>query len=177
MSFLNRIFGAAIFGERRERAALEPLYRAIVAEGRDPAWYREGGVGDTIDGRFDVIVSLIALVLLRMERIGAAARRHEILLTEVFIDDMDGTVRQIGIGDQVVGKHVGRMMGALGGRLGAFRDSAGDEAAFAAAVERNVFRGEPPSPQALAFVAARLTALRDRLAGLSLDDLLAGRLA
>ena len=48
-----------------------------------------------------------------------------VLLTEIFIDDMDGTLRQIGIGDYVVGKHVGRMMGALGGRLTAFARRAG----------------------------------------------------
>jgi cytochrome b pre-mRNA-processing protein 3 len=171
MSFLKRIFG-----ERRERAALEPLYRAVVAAGRDPFWYREGGVPDTLDGRFDVIASLLALVLLRMERDGDSARAAEVLLAEVFIDDMDGTVRQMGIGDHVVGKHVGRMMGALGGRLGAFRDAGGDEAGFAGAVERNVFRGAAPSDPALALVAGRLGSFRDGLAGLSLADLLAGRI-
>lgn len=180
MSFLNRIFGTrllsgGLFGERKQRAALDPLYRAVVAEGRDPFWYRDAGVPDTIDGRFDVISSVLALVLLRMEAEGQTSQRAQVLLTEVFIDDMDGTVRQIGIGDQVVGKHVGRMMGALGGRLGAYRHAAGDPAAFAAAVERNVFRGEAPSGNAVALVAARLTALRDGFAALSYPELLAGR--
>jgi cytochrome b pre-mRNA-processing protein 3 len=176
MSFLDRIFGAGIGGGRRERAALQPLYAGIVEAGRDPFWYRAGGVPDSIDGRFDIIASLLALVLLRLGREGAAARREEILLTEVFIDDMDGTVRQLGIGDQVVGKHVGRMMGALGGRLGAFRDAASDDAAFAAAVRRNVFRDAPPSEEAVATVAARLAAFRAALAEVALDDVLAGRL-
>ncbi|HEX9933376.1 MAG TPA: ubiquinol-cytochrome C chaperone family protein [Allosphingosinicella sp.] len=176
MSFLNRIFGAQLFGERQERATLAPLYRAVVAEGRDPFWYRDGGVPDTIDGRFDLVSSVLALVLLRMEAEGPAARRAEVLLTEVFIEDMDGTVRQLGIGDQVVGKHVGKMMGALGGRLGAYRDAGGEPAAFAAAVERNVFRGDAPSPDAVALVAARLTALRGALAAVPYAELLAGRI-
>ncbi|HEX8194017.1 MAG TPA: ubiquinol-cytochrome C chaperone family protein, partial [Allosphingosinicella sp.] len=118
MTFLNRIFG-----DRKERAALQPLYARIVEEARAPWWYTGGAVPDTIDGRFDMVSSILALVLLRFEREGEAARRPEVLLTEVFIDDMDGTVRQLGIGDQVVGKHVGKMMGALGGRLGAYRDA------------------------------------------------------
>jgi cytochrome b pre-mRNA-processing protein 3 len=171
MSFLTHIFGA-----RSERAALDPLYRAVVAAGRDPWWYREGGVPDTIDGRFDTISSLLALVLLRMEREGEDAKRASVLLTEVFVDDMDGTVRQIGIGDQVVGKHVGRMMGALGGRLAAYRDSEGDEATFAAAVRRNVFRDSPPSEDSARAVAARLAAFREALAGTPWADLLAARL-
>ena len=172
MSFLTRIFGG-----RRERAALDPLYRATVAAGRDAFWYREGAVPDTLDGRFDMIASLLALVLLRLEREGEACKREAVLLTEVFIDDMDGTVRQMGIGDQVVGKHVGRMMSALGGRLAAFRDAQGDEAAFADTVRRNVFRGSPPSEGAVTLVAGRLAAFRDAIARVSRADLLAGKVS
>jgi len=171
MSFLTRIFG-----ERSERAALEPLYRAVVAAGRDPSWYREGGVPDTIDGRFDVIASLLALALLRIEQEGEEAKRATILLTEVFIDDMDGTVRQMGIGDQVVGKHVGRMMSALGGRLAAYRESEADDSAFAAAVRRNVFRDSPPSDETAESAARRLAGFRASLAATPYADLLAGRL-
>ena len=175
MSFLDRVFGANRVGGRRQRAALRPLWDAIVAAGRDPFWYREGGVPDTMDGRFDMISSVLALVLLRLEREGAPARRSEVLLTEAFIDDMDGTVRQLGIGDQVVGKHVGRMVGALGGRLGAYREAEGDGAAFAGAVRRNIFRGAPPSEEAVEAVADRLSRFRAALAGTGYGDLLAGR--
>ena len=172
MSFLTRIFG-----ERSERSELDPLYRAVVAAGRDPAWYRDGGVPDTIDGRFDIIASLLALVLLRIEEEeGDAAKRASVLLTEVFIDDMDGTVRQMGIGDQVVGKHVGRMMGALGGRLGAYREAGRDDAAFALAVRRNVFRDAPPSEEAAALVARRLAGFREALASKAFPDLAGARL-
>jgi cytochrome b pre-mRNA-processing protein 3 len=157
------------------RETLDPLYRAIVAAGRDPAWYREGGVPDTIDGRFDMIAMLTALVLLRLEA-DEAARRPSVLLTETFVADMDSSLREIGIGDYVVGKHIGRMMGALGGRLTALREAKSGEA-LSAAVERNVFRGAPPSAEALAFVSGRLEAFRARLAKAPLAALLAGTLA
>ena len=171
MTFLKRIFGG-----RSDRAALDPFYQAVVRAGRDPFWYREGGVPDTIDGRFDMIASLLALVLLRLEKEGETGRPATILLTELFIDDMDGTLRQIGIGDHVVGKHVGRLMGALGGRLAAFRDAEGDEAAFTAAVRRNVFRDAPPSETALVVTAGRLAAFGRALADTGYDDLADGRL-
>ena len=80
---------------------------------------------DTIDGRFDMIAAVTALVLLRLEAEGDAGRAPSVLLAEIFIDDMDASLRQIGIGDYVVGKHVGRMMSALGGRLAAFREARG----------------------------------------------------
>jgi cytochrome b pre-mRNA-processing protein 3 len=166
----------SIFGEAKQRAPLEPLYRAIVARGRDPAWYREGQVPDTIDGRFDMIAAILALVLLRLEAEGEAGRDPSVLLTELFIDDMDGTLRQIGIGDYVVGKHVGRMMSALGGRLAAFR-AGREQGAFGDAVERNIFHEAPPSAEALAMVAGRLERFAAGLDGTGLDDLLAGKLA
>lgn len=170
MSFLKRIFGA-----RNERAALRPLYDAIVAAGRDPAWYRDGQVPDTLDGRFDMVAALTSLVLLRLEAAGDAARAPSVLLTETFIDDMDATLRQIGVGDYVVGKHIGRMMSALGGRLGALREGRA-EGGFAEAVRRNVFHDAPPSGAAVAWVAARLEAFDAALAAADADDLVAGRL-
>ncbi|MGQ0660349.1 ubiquinol-cytochrome C chaperone family protein [Sphingosinicella sp.] len=169
LSLISRLFRAA-----SPRETLDPLYRAIVAAGRDPGWYRDGGVPDTIDGRFDMIAALTALVLLRLET-EEAGRQPSVLLTELFIADMDSSLRQIGIGDYVVGKHVGRMMGALGGRLAALRE-AGDRAALTAVVERNIFRGEAPSPEALALVSARLDAFRTELAAKPLDQVLAGTL-
>ena len=170
MTFLQRIFGGA-----RQRAALAPLYRAAVAAGRDPFWYREGQVPDTLDGRFDMVAAVVALVLLRLEADGGPGREPSRLLTETFIDDMDGTLRQIGVGDHVVGKHVGRMMGALGGRLTAFRDARSD-GAFAAAVRRNIFHDAPPSEAAVALVAQRLGALSRVIDALPTETLLEGRL-
>jgi cytochrome b pre-mRNA-processing protein 3 len=169
MSFLQRIFG-----EKTERAALMPLYDAVVAAARRPFWYREAQVPDTLDGRFDMLAAMMALVLLRMEELGPEAREPSVILTEIFVEDMDQTLRQIGIGDYVVGKHVGRMMGALGGRLAAFREAgAGD---LDGPVRRNLYRGEPPSADALALASGRLAAFRDGLAAFGLADLQAGRL-
>lgn len=118
MSFLTNMFAR----KADPRAALRPLYDAIVAMGRDPRWY-EGGVPDTIDGRFEVITAILSHVLLRLEG-EETARAPSAHLTEIFIDDMDAQLRQSGVGDLMVGKHIGRMMGALGGRLGAYRGAA-----------------------------------------------------
>ena len=155
---------------------MRPLYDALVGEARQPVWYREGGVPDTIDGRFDMVSSVLALALLRFEREGEGGKRDTVLLTEIFIDDMAGTLRQIGIGDVVVGKHVGKIMSALGGRLGAFRESFAGTAALSDAVRRNVFRDAAPSEAACAFVTARLEALHHGLAAMPRERLLGGEI-
>ena len=168
MSFLKRIFGR---GDRRR--TLDPLYRRIVAIARDPAWYREGEVPDTIDGRFDMVAAVTALVLLRLEAEGEPCRETAVLLTELFIADMDTSLREVGIGDYVVGKHVGRLMGALGGRIGALRE-ARSSSDYEAAVSRNIFHDAPPSAEAVGFVAARLQRLAAAVGALPLGELLAG---
>jgi cytochrome b pre-mRNA-processing protein 3 len=168
-------FVSSLWRGDRDRRALRPLYEAAVAAARDPLWYREG-VPDTIDGRFDMLSSVVALILIRLEDAGEAGRGPAVLVAETFIDDMDGTLRELGIGDVVVGKRVGKMMGALGGRAGAFRRALAGEEDLAAAVRRNVFRDAPPSEEAVAIVAARLRALHDALRGTELEQLLAGTL-
>lgn len=170
MSFFQRIFG-----EAKQREPLQPLYRAIVAKGREPAWYRDGKVPDTLDGRFDMIAAILSLVLLRLEAEGEATRDQTVLLTEIFIKDMDAELRQLGVGDYVVGKHVGRMMGALGGRLTALR-AARAAGSLDAAVARNIFHEAPPSEAALAFVASGLEAFAGALDATPVEGVLAGRL-
>jgi cytochrome b pre-mRNA-processing protein 3 len=165
-----------LFGERRDRAALRPLYDALVATAREPAWYRDGGVPDTLEGRFDMLATMVALALVRLEAEGESAKAESVTLTEIFIDDMDGTLRQIGIGDFVVGKHVGKLVGALGGRLGALREAMAGGAALEPAVRRNVFRDGPASDAQVEWVAARLRAFHDRLSGTAMEPLLAGAL-
>lgn len=168
MSFLKHIFG-----EKKQRAALAPLYARIVERGRDPFWYRDGQVPDTLDGRFDMVTALTALVLLRLEMLGEQGRQPSVLLTEIFIEDMDQTLRQIGIGDYVVGKHVGRMVSALGGRLAAFRAAGGD---LSEAVRRNIFHEAAPSDESVGLVSARLEAFAESLGRTGLDALLGGEL-
>ncbi len=161
MTFLARIFGG-----RHEREVYRPLYDAVVNAGRDPAWYVAGQVPDTIDGRFDMIAALMALTLLRLETEEERTRRPSVLLTELFIEDMDGSIRQIGIGDLMVGKHIGKMMGALGGRLAAFRSAIETGGDYTAVVAKNIFHGAPPNPDALDYVSRRLRELYGKLQAL-----------
>lgn len=169
MRLLQRLF------QTPDRGTAPLLYAAIVARGREPHWYEAGAVPDTIDGRFDMIAAVMSLVLLRLEQDDQAIP-FSTQLTEVFIHDMDGQLRQIGIGDIVVGKHVGKMMGMLGGRLGAYREGLAD-GTLGEALVRNLYRGEAPAPEALAHVAAELRALHAALEKTPIETLIAGTLA
>jgi cytochrome b pre-mRNA-processing protein 3 len=156
------------------REALRPLWHRVVEIAREPDWYAKGGIADTVPGRFDAITLVLSLVLLRMERAPELAQPTA-LLTELFIEDMDGQLRESGVGDIVVGKHIGRLMSVLGGRLGALREALAqaDDAALVAAIERNASFIENGSPAA---VAKETRVLAAQLAELTDFELLAGRI-
>tara|TARA_R110000850_G_scaffold44442_3_gene112960 strand:- start:7561 stop:8094 length:534 start_codon:yes stop_codon:yes gene_type:complete len=170
MSFFSKIFS-----RDNPNAKMQPLYNAIVSEGRQLAWYEEAQVPDSLDGRFDMIAAIFSLVLIRLEK--DEERGQDIAwLTELFIRDMDGQLRQIGIGDMIVGKHVGRIMGALGGRVGAYREALEQGADLRAAIVRNIFRGNEPDEAALSLLANRLSAFHAALQASDPDAIIAGQL-
>lgn len=170
MSLLQRLFAP----NPDPRETMRPLWNAVVSEARRPDWYARGGVADSVAGRFDMVCAVLAAVLLRMEG-RAELAAPSVWLTELFVHDMDGQLREFGIGDVVVGKHVGRLMGAMGGRLEAYRAGlASADAALAEAAARNVTFREGGDPAA---VASELRAFAGRLAPTGDDALLAGDIA
>ena len=172
MSLLTRLFGFSGSTRTDDHAAVRPLWAAIIAIGREPQWYAAGGIADTMPGRFDAITLVTALVLLRMEALatpGHLAAR----LGELYVEDMEGQLRQSGVGDVVIGKHMGKVMGALGGRIDALDQALAhpDDAALREMITRNTTLTQPNDP---AHIAAQIRALAASLAALSDADLLAG---
>lgn len=170
MSILARLFPS----RPDPREQLRPLWHRVVEIARERAWYATHGVADTVAGRFDMITAVLATVLVRMEQEPELVE-PSVLLTEIFVEDMDGQLREAGIGDMVVGKHIGRLMATLGGRLGAYRDGlrADGNGPLEDAVARNVSLNEGAKPEA---VAAALRQLAGQLADMGGDAILSGEI-
>ncbi|MDE8653154.1 ubiquinol-cytochrome C chaperone family protein [Novosphingobium album (ex Liu et al. 2023)] len=169
MTFLTRLFA-----KRDDRATVRPLWHRTVEIAREKAWYAECGVADTVPGRFDAVTLVLALVMLRMER-DKTLIAHSVRLTELFVDDMDGQLRQSGVGDLVVGKRMGKLMGVLGGRIGVLREAlAQGREALVPVLERNVTLIAGADKDRL---AAAVLALAGQLDAASDEDLLAARIA
>lgn len=164
-----------LFNPAPVRPPMDAPYRAVVAIARDPRWYTAGAVPDTLDNRFDMVALVLSLVMIRLERDGSPP--DLVGLTERFVEDMDGSLRENGVGDLVVGKHVGRMVGALEGRLGAYRTSLSGEGSLREALVRNLYRGSPPSDEALDWTEHEVRALQARIEATALDRLLEGEIA
>ena len=169
MSFLSRLLGT----QPDPKDALRPLWHRTVRIAREPEWYLDCGVPDTIEGRYDMITTVLSVVLLRMEQ-DEALVIPSVRLTELFVDDMDGQLREQGIGDPALGKHMGRMVSAMGGRLGAFREAfAEGETSLENAIARNISLANGATPAAL---ASRLRELARQLETIPAQSLLAAEI-
>lgn len=164
-----------LLGRKPAEADMRALWHRVVEVAREPHWYAKGGIADTVPGRFDCIVLVLSAVLIRLER-DPALRHPAARLTELFVSDMDGQLRQSGIGDLVVGKHIGKLMGALGGRLDVYRAALTetDNAALIEAIGRNVTLIEGADPAA---IAAEMRVLAATLDASNDADLVAGTIA
>lgn len=151
------------------------LFEALVAEARQPHWFVDSEVPDTIDGRFAVLSTVIALATVRLERGGESGRASAVALTERFVDAMDSEHRQLGIGDPTVGKTVRKLVGALSRRVDLWREAVERGASWSATVNDSLFRRAAPSPSALDHAERKLRNLWGRLEGAPDDAVAQGR--
>lgn len=167
-----------VFGLFR-RSVEEPyaLYGAIVAQARHPALYAELAVPDTVDGRFDMIVLHAVLVFRRLRGEPPAIAERSQALFDLFMADMDRSLREMGVGDLTVPKRIKKMAEAFYGRLDVYVGAldAGDAAGLAAAIARNVF--PDGAPAGVGRLAAYALAAADRLAATAAADVVDGRIA
>jgi len=174
VSILARLFGTVFSSGPDPREEWRPLWHRVVAEARDPDWYRMCGVADSVEGRYDMITLVLTLVMLRLEdagNMGPATAR----LTELFVEDMEGQMREAGIGDPTMGKKINALMESMNGRIGAYRDGLrSDPKVLVEAVRRNVTMAQPDEAEAL---VQRMAALHARLERTSVDELRKGEIA
>ncbi len=124
-----------------DRARL--LYRAVVEQARQPVFYTDYLVADSLDGRFDMIALHMFLILHRLNAEGKEGRRLGQALLDTMFADMDSSLREIGVGDLSVGKRVKVMAEALFGRIRAYDSALQDRGtALPDAIRRNVYRGD-----------------------------------
>lgn len=127
--------------ERRE--TIERLYGAIVAQARNPVFYASMGAPDTLEGRFDLVLLHVFLVSRRLGDVGGQGPAAAQELLDRFFEDMDGNLREIGIGDLSVPKKMRAMGEAYLGRAAAYDGAlkSGDMSALEAALAKNIYGG------------------------------------
>lgn len=129
------------------KTAAAALYAAAVQKARDPRFYRDLAVPDTVDGRFDMIVIHTMLIMRRLRERPAELHVTGQHLFDLMFTDMDRSLRELGVGDMSVGKHVKKMAKAFYGRAAAYEAGLdGAPEILAQALRDNLYRhAEAPS--------------------------------
>jgi cytochrome b pre-mRNA-processing protein 3 len=166
------------FSRRRHERAGFTLYAALAAAARDPELFLRHRVPDTLDGRFDALVLYAVLVMTRLSGDVPPGPQLAQAVFDAMFSDLDVTLREMGAGDPTVPRKMKAMWDALHGRALAYGEALAqpDDGVLIAALERNVWRGAAPDPDAPAGLARVARAQAGYLASQSLEALLAGQL-
>lgn len=143
------------------RGTIEAIYGMIVTQAREPLFYRDLGVPDSVSGRFDLLVLHLWMVLRRMRPMEGGADLSQALFDR-FCDDMDANLREMGVGDLTVPKRMQAFGEAFYGRAAAYdlALTAGREP-LAQALCKNILNGEhiDKARQLAAYAEAAIAAL------------------
>jgi len=131
-----------MFRRSSHSRSIAALYGAIVAQARSAAFYADYGVADTVEGRFDLIVLHLVLLLARLGRENSAGRGLGQELFDTFCRDLEGNLREMGVGDLAVPKKMRQFAEAFYGRQAAYLAAlaAADQRDFEKALARNIFQ-------------------------------------
>ncbi|MET0221379.1 MAG: ubiquinol-cytochrome C chaperone family protein [Tardiphaga sp.] len=144
------------------RGTIEAIYGMIVAQAREPLFYRDLAVPDTVDGRFDMLLLHLWLVLRRMPPKDDAQGVLPQGLFDRFCSDMDDNLRELGTSDLKVPRKMQEFGRAFYGRTAAYDAALGLGAeALAAALSKNIYNGRDieNARRLAAYVAAADAAL------------------
>lgn len=163
-----------LFGSREWEAPGRSLYESVVAQARRPDFYRDLGVPDTVDGRFELVALHGYLLLRRLRAMPEGAGLAQALFDVIFAD-MDASLREMGAGDLGVGRRVKVMAKGFYGRMAAYDAGLAGEAPLAEALRRNLYGTVEPTEATLAVMAKYLQDATQGLEKQAESTLLAGQ--
>src|SRR5690625_1048453 len=144
-----------IFPGKNTEAPARKLYEQVILQSRCEAFYTILTVPDSVDGRFELLLLHLALLLRRLRKEGQSSQDLMQTIFDTFIFDLDQSLRESGVGDLKVGPNLKAMGEAFYGRSKVYDDglSVVGDASLKAALVRNVYgtAAPPPAPAADAF--------------------------
>ncbi len=153
------------------------IYAAIVEQSRRPEFYLDGGVPDTPDGRFDLILVHAFLVFHRLKDEPRDSNDIGQIVFDLMFADMDQSLREMGTGDIGVSIRIKGMAKAFYGRVAAYEAgllTGGTE--LRAALQRNLYRKATPTQHQLEFFADYLSRESAAIGAVAIDEIRAGKI-
>ena len=159
---------------QQRRLAAQALYTITMVAARRPSLYTQYAVPDTFDGRFDCVILHAAPIFTRLHDI---ATPESLALAQTYFDvifrHMEISLREIGVGDLGVPRHVKNMMMATQGRCLAYGQAlqAQDMNALTTALQKNLYASSPADTAQIEAIAHMLLTAYNRLSAMDLDKI------
>lgn len=168
-----------LFGKKNGNAAIVARQYEILTEvARQPALYQAFNVPDTVMGRFEMLSAVLILYFRRTRSSARAGQEIAQEIIDAFFEDVDHSIRELGVGDVSVPKRMKKFAGMFYGRLESYAAAldGGDRAALAEALRRNIYPKAGEAAPAMAALAAYLFEAERVLASRGEDAVEAGQL-
>lgn len=150
---------SSLFKKDPAAEAADALYAAAVEQARAAPFYADLGVPDSVEGRFEMIALHVYLILRRLKGDAPGAKKTAQRLFDAMFRNMDDSLRELGVGDLVIGKKIRKLAENFFGRVGAYDaalEAGPEDGALAEALARNVY--ESPAPETAAALSAYVRA-------------------
>ena len=163
---------------RAEEQLARDLYESIVAQARQPIFYRDLAVPDTVDGRFEMIVLHLVLLFHRLQTEGTEGQSTAQRVFDLFVTDMDMSLREMGVGDLGVPKRMKDVGRSFYGRLEAYGKPLADSnrGQMEEALQRNLFPEESGRAEDISTLTDYTINAAAHLGGTTFADIVAGNL-
>jgi len=175
LMILKSLFGLE---KPHEETALN-IYGAIVAQARQPYFYSDMKVADTVEGRYDMIIMHAFLLFHRLKQEDEDVRQLGQTVFDTMFRDLDQSLREMGVGDMGVGPRIKKMASSFYGRIKAYDKALEDDnnSALEQVIDRNVFNKSPAEPLVLSHLASYMRCNVSHLELLGTNDILAGKIS
>jgi len=166
------------FKKPHEEAAFS-LYGSIVAQARQPYFYSDLKVLDTVEGRFDMIILHAFLVFHRLKNEDENVRQLSQAVFDTMFKDLDRSLREMGVGDMGIGRRIKKMASSFYGRVSAYDAAldADENDELEQVIARNVFNKTDPDALVLKHLGSYMRSNIEKLKLTSIDDFLGGKIS
>lgn len=163
--------------KNRNRTIVDRQYQALTSAARVPLFYTDLDVPDTVMGRFEMLSIVMILFFRRTAKADGSGQELAQEIVDAFFQDIDHSIRELGIGDQGVPKRMKKLAGMFYGRLERYAAAleAKDPEGLAEALRRNIHPQDSDAPEMRGLAVWMIAAEAD-LSGVSEDTISRGLL-
>jgi cytochrome b pre-mRNA-processing protein 3 len=169
-----------IFKNRKLNDCAHGLFSAVINQSREKVFYEKYLVEDSLDGRFDLMSLHMALVLDKLDKNAQIKNIPKLkrILQEIMFDNLDLTLREIGVGDLGVGKKIKVMAEAFYGRMMVYQNllNKQDIEGMSNALKRNLYREKDIEKNVIGAMASYIFMQHENTHSQAIEKILCGEI-